>query len=89
MSMVIVLEVIVAIVVLAVVARFAVRDTRQRRDASPEQRVVSEDTASTQPRDAKQEAEQRPSDVDDQPQGEEVAALSASSTTAEPTRDTV
>jgi hypothetical protein len=82
MSMVIVLEVIVAIVVLAVAVRFAVRDTRQRRDVSPEQRFQSEDTGGTQPHAGKQVAE-HPSEVADQRESEEVAAVSASSTAGE------
>ncbi len=83
MSMVIVLEVIVAIIVLAVAVRFAVRDTRQRRDVSPEQRFQSEDTGGTQPHAGKQVAEQHPSEVADQRESEEVAAVSASSTAGE------
>lgn len=88
MSMVIVLEIIVAVVLLAAVARFAVRDTRQRRDASPEQRVVSEETASAQPRGSKHEAEQHPGEVTAQREDEEVVALNASPTAPEPSVDT-
>ncbi len=87
MSMVIVLEVVVAIVVLAAAVRFAVRDTRQRRDASPQQRFEPEDTGGAQPRVSTHEAEQHPSEVADQREGEEVAAVSASSAAPEPPAD--
>lgn len=75
MSMVIVLEIIVAIVVLAVAVRFAVRDTRQRRDANPQPLFDSEDTG---------EAQQRPSKPADH---REAAAVSAPSAAPEPTAD--
>ncbi|MGH3688048.1 MAG: hypothetical protein ACRDRU_29050 [Pseudonocardiaceae bacterium] len=81
MSMVIVLEIIVAIVVLAVAVRFAVRDTRQRRDANPQPLFDSEDTGEAQPRGSKHEAQQPPSQPADQHQ---VAALSTPSSAPEP-----
>jgi hypothetical protein len=89
MSMVIVLEIVVAIVVLAVAVRFAVRDTRQRRDAnnSPEQRFASEDTDGTQLPGSEHDAQQRPSEVADHRAGEEVAAVGASSAAPEPPAD--
>jgi hypothetical protein len=87
MSMVIVLEIIVAIVVLAAAVRFAVRDTRQRRDANPQQRFDVEDTGGAQPRSSKHQAEQSPIEVADQREGEEVAAVSASSAAPEPPAD--
>jgi hypothetical protein len=84
MSMVIVLEIIAAIVVLAAAVRFAVRDTRQRRDVNPQQRFESEDTGEAQPSGGKHGEEQRPSEVTDQREGEEVAAVSAPSAAQEP-----
>jgi flagellar biosynthesis/type III secretory pathway M-ring protein FliF/YscJ len=88
MSMVIVLEVIVAIVVLAAAVRFAVRDTRQRRDASPQQRVESGDAGEAQPSGSEREADQHPIEVADQREGDEVAALSSTSTGPEPSTET-
>jgi hypothetical protein len=83
MNMVIVLEIVAGILVLAAAVRFGVRDVRQRSDAS-EQRSGPEDTGEVQERGSEREAEQHLSEVADQRDGEEAAALSASSTAPEP-----
>jgi len=83
MNMVIILEIVVGIVVLVAAVRFAVRDTRQRRGVTG-----SEDTGEASPaRGGEREAEQHPSEVADQREGEEVAALGAPSTVPEPPAD--
>lgn len=88
MSMVIVLEIVIAIVVLAAAVRFAVRDTRQRRDASPPQRVDPGSTSEVQQHASEREAEQRPSEVAPPREGDEVAAVSAPSAAPEASGDT-
>lgn len=88
MNMVIVLEIVVGIFVLAAAVRFAVRDTRQRRGVTESGVTDSEATGEAVPTPSgKHEAEQHPSEVTDQREGEEVAALSASSTVPEPPTD--
>lgn len=82
MNMAIVLEIVVGILVLAAAVRFAVRDTRQRRGVTK-----SEDTGGAPARGGEREAEQHPSEVADQREGEEAAALSALSTVPEPPTD--
>jgi hypothetical protein len=87
MSMVIVLEIVIAIVVLAAAVRFAVRDTRQRRDASPQQQIDHEGTSEVQQHVSEREAEQRPSEVTHHREGDEVAAVSAPSAAPETSGD--
>lgn len=84
MNMVIFVEIVAAILVLAATVRFAVRDTRRRSDASPQQPSGAEDTPEVPERDT----EQHRSEVADQRDGEQAAALSASSTGLEPPTDT-
>jgi hypothetical protein len=83
MNIVIVFEILVGIAVLAAAVRFAMRDAQQRRGATE-----SVDTAEALPaRGGERETEQRPSEVVDQREGEEVAAMSAGSTAPEPSAD--
>ena len=83
MNIVIVFEILVGIAVLAVAVRFAVRDAQQRRGVTE-----SVDTAEALPvRGDERETERRPSEVVDQREGEEVAAMSAVSTAPEPPAD--
>lgn len=77
MNMVIILEIVVGIVVLVAAVRFAVRDTRQRRAVAE-----SADTAEAPVRGGDREAGQHRSEVADDREGEEVAALSAPSSAA-------
>ncbi len=80
MTMIIVLEIVIGIFVLAAAVRFAVRDTRQRRGVTEPEDTGEAVLAPS----SEHEAEQHPSEVADQREGEEVAALNASSTTPEP-----
>ncbi|MGH3799303.1 MAG: hypothetical protein ACRDTD_04050 [Pseudonocardiaceae bacterium] len=80
MNMVIVFEIVVGIVVLAAAVRYAVRDTRQRRGVTDPAETVEAPAAGS----GEREAQQRPSEVADHREGEEVAALSGSSTAPEP-----
>ena len=87
MNMVIIFEIVVGIVVLVAAVRFAVRDTRQRRGITG-----SEGTGEAPPAyGSERGVQQHPSEVADQPEGDEVAALSApstaSSTAPEPPTD--
>lgn len=82
MNMIIVVEIVAGILVLAAAVRFAVRDARQRRGVTE-----SAGTGELPARGGEREAEQHPSEVADQREGEEVAALSASPTVPEPPAD--
>jgi hypothetical protein len=84
MNLVIVVEIVAGILVLAAAVRFAVRDTRRRSGASLAQPSGPEDTREVSERGSEREVEQRRSEVAGQPDGEEAAALSASSTGMEP-----
>ncbi|MGH3780208.1 MAG: hypothetical protein ACRDRO_06140 [Pseudonocardiaceae bacterium] len=83
MNMLIIVEIVAAILVLAAAVRFAVRDTRRRSGASLQPSSGPEDT----PEVPEHEAEQHRSEVADQRDGEEAAALSVSSTSLEPPAD--
>ncbi len=84
MNMVIFVEIVAAILVLAATVRFAVRETRRRSDAGLQQPAGLQDTREVSER----EAEQHRSELADQRDDEEAAALSASSTGLEPPTDT-
>lgn len=83
MNMLIIVEIVAAILVLAAAVRFAVRDTRRRSGASLQPSSGPGDT----PEVPEREAEQHRSEVADQRDGEEAAALSVSSTSLEPPAD--
>jgi hypothetical protein len=63
MSAVIVIEIVIGIVVLAAAVRFAVRDTRRRSQATPEQEVESADTVEAPAGDSEPEPEQHLTEV--------------------------
>ncbi|MGH3874593.1 MAG: hypothetical protein ACRDSR_24345 [Pseudonocardiaceae bacterium] len=92
MNMVIVLEILLGIVVLAAAVRFAVRDARQRRGVAGPTNTEEAGTGESQPaRGDEQKVQPRSAEVADQREGEEVVAVSASSTatstTPEPSAD--
>ncbi|MGH3901064.1 MAG: hypothetical protein ACRDTA_23020 [Pseudonocardiaceae bacterium] len=79
MNMVIVLEILGGILLLAAAVRYAVRDTRQRRGVTEPEGTGDVPAAHG----GERETEPHPSEVTDQREGEEAAALSASSTAPE------
>ncbi|MDQ2883389.1 MAG: hypothetical protein M3Y48_20070 [Actinomycetota bacterium] len=87
MNVLIIVEIVAAIVVLAAAVRFAVRDTRRRSGASLQQPSGSQDRPQDTREVAEREAEQHHSEVADQRDGEEAAAVSVSSTSLEPPAD--
>jgi hypothetical protein len=66
MNMLMVLEIVVGIVVLTAVVRFAVRDARHRGSASLQQLPEPEHTPSVPERPSEPEAQEHPSEVADQ-----------------------
>lgn len=65
MNMLMVLEIVVGIVVLTAVVRFAARDARQRGSASLQQHPEPEHTPSVPEHDSEPDAEEHPSEVAD------------------------
>jgi hypothetical protein len=86
MNMLIIVEIVAGIFVLAAAVRFAVRDTRRRSGASLQPSGPGDRPEDTQEVPAR-EAEQHRSEVADQRDADEAAALSVSSTGPEPPAD--